>query len=58
MSYILESLGERERLLATAHIAWAYKVAAGLVLLAGVLLALGYMRLGWSPEWSPSRSWP
>ena len=40
MSYILESLGERERLLATAHIAWAYKVAAGLVLLAGVLLAL------------------
>ncbi len=46
MSYILESLGERERLLATAHIAWAYKVAAGLVLLAGVLLAFGLHAFG------------
>lgn len=40
MSYIRESLGEKERLLATAHIAWGYKVGAALVVLAGAIVAV------------------
>ncbi len=43
MSYIDQSLGQNERVLARAYMAWIYRVSAWLALIAGVALAGGLL---------------